>query len=222
LAGGKLRTGRARRRPQGLTVNNGRGKICGMVNISERPAEAADRAVPGHWRATSKLGYRFTENAGTGRGQPLMLSVNIPHLELDHHRVPAVPAEWPETSRKPEPEKEDHPGIARRAELPVDRLAQHVPLEMAAAAQVGRSQQDPAAQYLHTIILAARSFGGPAALTGPARASTRSCRIGRVWSGEILPPRPRRSPAASMGTSPTTTSRPVTPHRCVERGQHAE
>jgi len=44
-----LRTGRARRRPQKLTVHNGQGKIRGMVNIAARPAEAADRAVPGHW-----------------------------------------------------------------------------------------------------------------------------------------------------------------------------
>jgi transposase, IS30 family len=38
-----LRTGRAHRRPRGLTVNNGQGKIRGRVSISERPAEAADR-----------------------------------------------------------------------------------------------------------------------------------------------------------------------------------
>jgi IS30 family transposase len=42
-----LRTGRTRRKPQGRTDR--RGRIGEMVMISERPVEAEDRAVPGHW-----------------------------------------------------------------------------------------------------------------------------------------------------------------------------
>jgi IS30 family transposase len=44
-----LRSGRVHRRRHGGHVRNGQGVIRNLVHISERPAEANDRAVPGHW-----------------------------------------------------------------------------------------------------------------------------------------------------------------------------
>ena len=44
-----LRTQRRVRRPAAAKPEERRGKLIGTVHISERPAEADDRAVPGHW-----------------------------------------------------------------------------------------------------------------------------------------------------------------------------
>lgn len=51
-----LRTGRALRVPRARTQARGKKFVTAEVMISERPAEAADRAVPGHWEGDLILG----------------------------------------------------------------------------------------------------------------------------------------------------------------------
>jgi len=52
-----LRMRRALRRPQATRpYHHGSGKLRDTINISERPPEVADRAVPGHWEGDLLLG----------------------------------------------------------------------------------------------------------------------------------------------------------------------
>lgn len=51
-----LRTGRALRVPRARTRGRGKNFVSPELMISERPAEAADRAVPGHWEGDLIIG----------------------------------------------------------------------------------------------------------------------------------------------------------------------
>jgi IS30 family transposase len=59
-----LRTGRALRKPR-RRADARRTRIRDMVNISERPPDVADRAVPGHWEGDLMLGAEGKSAIGT-------------------------------------------------------------------------------------------------------------------------------------------------------------
>lgn len=83
-----LRTGRALRHPR-RRAGERRGRIPGMINISERPAEALDRAVAGHWEGDLILGSTESGSAiGTlvERSTRYAMLLHLP----DNHTAEAV------------------------------------------------------------------------------------------------------------------------------------
>ena len=74
-----LRTGRVIRRPRGVRLPDGRGGRPGIVNISERPAEAEDRAVPGHWEGDLVFGKHMSPVATlVERSTRYLMLVSLP------------------------------------------------------------------------------------------------------------------------------------------------
>jgi IS30 family transposase len=77
-----LRTGRALRKPRERARNRPQGHVTADVVLSERPAEADDRAVPGHWEGDLIIGTgRSAIGTVVERTSRYTLLVHLPRLE---------------------------------------------------------------------------------------------------------------------------------------------
>ena len=85
-----LRTGRALRKPRERARNKPQGHVTADVVLSERPAEAEDRAVPGHWEGDLIIGLdRSAIGTVVERTSRYTLLVHLPRLQ-GHGIVPPV------------------------------------------------------------------------------------------------------------------------------------
>jgi IS30 family transposase len=76
-----LRTGRALREPRARSRSKPQGHVTADVVISQRPAEAGDRAVPGHWEGDLIIGTgRSAIGTVVERASRSTLLVHLPRL----------------------------------------------------------------------------------------------------------------------------------------------
>jgi IS30 family transposase len=100
-----LRTGRALRKPRRRADARAQRRIKDMVNISERPAEVEDRAVPGHWEGDLIIGADSASAIGTlvERATRFVLLLHLPQrhgaLEVQEAMIAAM-SRLPDTLRR--------------------------------------------------------------------------------------------------------------------------
>jgi len=132
-----LRTGRALRKPQRRPAQR-RGRIRDMVNISERPPEAEDRAVPGNWEGDLILGATASGSAIGTLVERSTRFVMLLHLPDDHgalavqDAIVAKMAQLPAILRKTltwdqGSEMANHVAIAQAAQLDIYFCDPHSP-----------------------------------------------------------------------------------------------
>jgi IS30 family transposase len=132
-----LRTGRALRKPQ-RRPDERRGRIRDMVNISERPPDVEDRAVPGHWEGDLILGSTASGSAIGTVVERMTRFVMLLHLPDDHTalalqeaivaKMAALPAMLRKTLTWDQGrEMANHAAIAEAAELDIYFCDPHSP-----------------------------------------------------------------------------------------------
>ena len=98
-----LRTGRALRVPRARTRVRGKKFITPEVMISERPAEAEDRAIPGHWEGDLVLGLGSSA-IGTlvERSTRFTMLLHLPRMTATGKRPESITGQrWPDTVPRP-------------------------------------------------------------------------------------------------------------------------
>lgn len=78
-----LRRQRPYRRKRLITQDDRRGKIPDMISIEERPAEVADRSVPGHWEGDLLMGPGHRSAIGTLVERKTRLVILVPLKKKD-------------------------------------------------------------------------------------------------------------------------------------------
>ena len=88
-----LRTGRALRQP-GRRTGQRKNRIPDMINIAQRPPEASDRAVPGHWEGDLLIGKRNATAIATlvERATGYAMLVQLPDGYKPEQVAPALAA----------------------------------------------------------------------------------------------------------------------------------
>lgn len=123
-----LRTGRALRKPRRTTTER-RGRIPGMVSISERPADVEDRAVPGDWEGDLITGAGNKSAIGTlverATGYVLLLHLPVAHgaAEVEEEMIRVI-SQLPATLRRTltwdqGPEMTNHVRIAAATDMDI-------------------------------------------------------------------------------------------------------
>jgi len=134
-----LRTGRALRKTRRTTER--RGRLAGMVSIAQRPPEALDRAVPGHWEGDLITGAENKSAIGTlverSTGYVLLLHLANSHGADDvQDAMVAAMSRLPQTLRRTltwdqGQEMANHAAIAKAAQLQIYFCDPHSPWQRA-------------------------------------------------------------------------------------------